>query len=336
MREKMTAKTAILRCMCQLDGPVGATKLTARLVADGILLQPRTVRLYLLQMDREGLTRFVSRRRGRELTTRGRDEAASANIMEKVGFIAAKIDSLGYRMTYRHATGRGSIIANIATISTPYLARALEYMKPVFTRRLGMGTKLAIAREGELLGGLQVPRGTVALGTVCSMTVNGAMLAERIPVTSRFGGLLEMREGKPVRFLELMDYRGTTMDPLEFFINAKMTRVRECARTGSGILGASFREFPTVATEEAQRLIRHMERDGLGGILTMGQPNQPLLNIPVTEGRTGMIVVGGLNPIAALYEAGAQVTIQSLAGLENFESFLPFQTIWDRFPNLWS
>lgn len=310
MREKISAKTAILRCMCHFNGPVGATKLTSRLMTDGVQLQPRTVRLYLLQMDREGLTRFVSRRHGRELTARGRDEAASANIMERIGFIAAKIDSLGYRMTFRHATGQGTIITNIATVSTPYLARALEYMKPVFTRRLGMGTKLAIAREGEIMGGLQVPRGTVALGTICSMTVNGAMLAERIPVTARFGGLLEIREGKPVRFLELMDYRGTTMDPLEFFINARMTRVRECARTGSGIVGASFREFPTVATEEAQRLIRHMERDGLGGILTLGQPNQPLLNIPVTEGRTGMIVVGGLNPIAALREAGAQVTIQ--------------------------
>lgn len=333
MQRRTTAKTAILRSLCHFDGPVGATKLTARLVADGLQLQPRTVRLYLLQMDREGLTRFVSRRRGRELTARGRDEAASASIIERVGFIAAKIDALGYRMTYRHATGCGSIIVNLATIPAPFLARALEYMKPVFTRRLGVGTKLAIAREGEKLGGWQVPRGTVALGTICSMTVNGAMLAERIPVTARFGGLLEIREGKPVRFLELMDYRGTTMDPLEFFINARMTRVRECARTGSGIIGASFREFPTVATEEARRLMRHMERDGLGGLLALGQPNQPLLNIPVTEGRTGMIVVGGLNPVAALHEAGAQVTIQPLAGLQNFEAFLPFQTIWDRFPN---
>jgi repressor of nif and glnA expression len=245
--------------------------------------------------------------------------------------VGAKIDALGYRMNYRLASGHGTIITNIAFITDDFLARALEYMKPVFARHLCMGTKLAVRRAGETLGGLTVPPGMVALGTVCSMTVNGILLAERIPVTSRFGGLLELREDKPVRFLELLEYRGTTIDPLEFFINANMTRVRDCARTGSGIIGASFREIPNVALDEAQRLVRQMEKQGLASVLALGRPNQPLLQIPVAEGRTGMIVVGGMNPFAALREAGAQLQLQSLAGLEDFSSFLPFYVVRDRF-----
>jgi hypothetical protein len=75
-----------------------------------------------------------------------------------------------------------------------------------------------------------------------------------------------------------------------------------------------------------------MERHGLGGILALGQPNQPLMDIPVAEGRCGMIVLGGMNPIAALHEAGAKLTIQSLAGLEDFGSFHPFQTLRNRYP----
>ena len=149
--------------------------------------------------------------------------------------------------------GVGTIITNISTIEKGYLVRALEYMNPVFGKKLGMGTRLAIAREGEQLAGVKVPKGMVMLGTVCSVTVNGIMLSERIPVTSRFGGLLEMRDGKPVRFVELIEYRGTTIDPLEFFINANMTRVRECAKTGSGMIGASFREVPSVALDEVRR-----------------------------------------------------------------------------------
>ena len=333
MHQNSTIRLSILRVLQEMDGPAGAARIAEQLLAEGADFRPRTIRFYLLKMDREGLTRFINRRLGREVTPRGRDELAHANIIEKVGFIAAKIDALGCRMTFRNGDGRGTIIANVTTIPDSYLARAIENMRPVFARHLGMGTKVAVAQEGQMLGGLKVPRGMVALGTVCSMTVNGIMLAERIPVTSRFGGLLEIREGKPVRFLELIEYRGTTIDPLEFFINANMTRVRDCAQTGTGVIGASFREVPSVALDEVHRISRDMERHGLGGIMTIGRPNQPLLNIPVAEGRAGMIVIGGLNPFAAMHEAGAQVTIKSLVGLEDFGVFMPFHTLRDRFPS---
>jgi HTH-type transcriptional regulator, global nitrogen regulator NrpRI len=332
MQQNHTIKQSILRVLQEVEGPAGAARIAKTLLTEGVDLSPRTIRFHLLQMDREGLTKFISRRRGREVTARGRDELAHGNVIEKVGFIAAKIDGLGYRMTFRNGEGRGAIISNVATIPAHYLARAIETMKPVFARRLGMGDRVALAREGQMLGGQCVPRGMVSLGTVCSMTVNGIMLAERISVTARFGGLLEVREGKPVRFLELLEYRGTTMDPLEFFIHAKMTRVRQCAQTGTGVIGASFREVPSVALDDVHRISREMERHGLGGIMTIGRPNQPLLNIPVAEGRAGMIVIAGLNPVAAMVEAGAQVTVRSLVGLEDYSLFMPFQALRDRFP----
>lgn len=333
MKQNAAVKEAILRCMREFDGPVGATRLMDRLESEGFTLQPRTIRFYLLQLDREGLTRFVNRRRGRELTPRARDELAAAHIIDKVGFVAARIESLGYRMTFRCDEGTGTIIANIALIDAGGVGRALEYMRPAFARKLGMGNLLALRREGEMIGTFSVPRGQVALGTVCSMTVNGILLAERIAVTARFGGLLEMREGRPVRFVELLAYSGTTVDPLELFINARMTGVRPCALTGNGIIGASFREIPSIALEKALALLGRMERLGLGGVLAVGRPNKPLLNIPVAEGRTGIVIAGGLNPIATLREAGAQAGIRSLVGLEEFGAFLPFHTVRNRFPN---
>ena len=330
-RQNKGIKLAILKALQEIGEPAGAARITERLLASGSALQPRTIRFYLLQMDREGLTHFVSRRIGRELTPRGRDELAHANIIEKVGFVASKIDALGYRMTFSPGTGKGSIITNIATIARSYLPRALEDMKAVFYRGLSMGTKLVIAQPGETIGGFPVPPNMTALGTVCSVTVNGIMLDEGIPLTSRFGGLIELRDYKPVQFVELIEYTGTTLDPLETFIQADMTRVRDAARSGSGLIGASFREFPSVALDDVMTLKKKSERFGLGGILAIGHPNQPLFDIPVAEGRTGMVVVGGLNPIAALRENGAQVAIQSLAGLEDFDRFKPFQELRDRF-----
>lgn len=327
-------KVAILRALDEIGEPAGAVRICHRLMASGIRAQPRTIRYYLMRLDQEGLTRFVARRRGREITARGREELLHVNVVEKVGFIATRIDELVYQMDFDLEAREGTIIANIATIPAQSLARALEDMKPVIARGFGMGDRIAIARAGEKLGRLTVPDGVVAIATVCSVTVNGILLKQGIPVVSRYGGLLEVREGRPVRFVELIEYRGTTMDPLETFISAGMTRVRESVRTGHGLIGASFREVPSVALDDLARLRRKMQAVGLGGILGVGYPNQPLFDIPVSEGRTGLVVVGGLNPIAAIREAGGVVAIRPLAGLVDFARFEIFEKIRNQFPNI--
>ena len=325
VKKSQKIRLAILKSLQNAGKPAGASFIQKQLLAQGIEIQPRTVRFHLLELDREGLTHFVSRRLGREITPRGSDELAHADIHEKVGFVASKIDALSYRMDLDIEEGCGHIISNVATVRDSFLTRALDDMRPVFTRKLAMGTSVAVAREGETLAGLVVPPGQVAIATICSVTVNGIFLSKGIPVISRFGGLLEIKDGRPVRFLELIDYTGTTMDPMEMFIQARMTRVRECGRSGRGVVGASFREFPSAAIDDVIRLKRKMDQFGMSGIMVIGNPNQPLLDIPVSEGRTGMVIVAGLNPIAALHEVGARITIRSLSGLEDFERFQSHQ-----------
>lgn len=322
-------KLAILKALHESGGTAGAARLARRLAALGYDLQPRTVRHYLLALDGDHLTRLVARRKGRALTPRGLQELARANVVEKVGFVASRIDTLSYQMTYRLRTGQGSLITNVAAVDLQAESDIGRELRPVFERGLGMGNRMAIARPGQSLAGFEVPDRTIAVGTVCSVTLNGVFLGEGIPVVSRYGGLLEMQGGQPFRFVQLIEYSGTTLDPLETFIRAGMTTVRECARTGEGLIGASFREVPAVAIEEVERLRRRLEEEGLGGILLLGRPNRPLLDIPVTEGRAGMVVAGGLNPIAALHEVGVRVTIRSLAGLEDAAIFRPYWEVCD-------
>ncbi|MBU0678441.1 MAG: DUF128 domain-containing protein [Verrucomicrobia bacterium] len=322
-----TSKLAILKVLASETGAAGAARIRDRLLMMGIHLQPRTIRHYLLQLDREGLTHCVSRRSGRVITELGRNELSGSHIIERVGFVAARIDNLSYQMSFDSESNRGSVITNVAFINSAQLSRALESMRLVFARNLAVGNRLAVARPNETLGGMRVPEGRTALGTVCSVTVNGILLSKGIPVTSRFGGLLEIRDGAPVRFVHLVDYRGTTTDPLLIFIKAGMTRVRDCSRLGSGLIGASFREIPSAAAEEVRRLEREIRKCGLRGVLAIGSPSQPLLEIPVTEGHTGMIVTGGLNPIAALHETGSMPEIRPMAALEDFGRYQPIETI---------
>jgi repressor of nif and glnA expression len=323
-------KLAILHALKDSPSSAGAHRLREKLLARGLDLQPRTVRFYLLQLDREGLTSPVSRRAGRVLTERGQQELAEANIIEKVGFVASRIDSLVYRMSYDSRVGTGTIVANVALIAREFLMRAIEDMRPVFARHLGMGNKLAVVREGETFGAATIPPGMVALGTVCSVTANGILLKQGIPVTSRFGGLLHLQDGRPSRLVALIDYAGTTLDPLEAFIRAGMTSVRDYVRTGSGVIGVSFREVPAAAVADVRRIKKEMEQQGLDGILAIGHPNQPLLDVPVGEGRAGVIVKGGLNPIAALREARVEVQFHSLAEVEDIGRFSDYNVIRDR------
>ncbi|MGD0650974.1 MAG: NrpR regulatory domain-containing protein [Verrucomicrobiia bacterium] len=330
-RPNTTAKIAILKALEEIGRPAGAARIQERLLTTGSRLQQRTVRFYLLELDREGLTRCVSRRAGRELTEQGRHELECANIIQKVGFIASRIDSLVYRMTYDPRVGAGTIVSNLALIPKDGLVRALEIMRPVFLHRLGMGTRLAIIEEGETLGATTVPRGQIALGTVCSVTANGILLKQGIPVVSRFGGLIEIQDRRPVRFVAVIEYSGTTLDPLEAFIRAGMTQVRECVRTDSGVIGVSFREVPAAAVAAVRRIKEEMNHQGLDGILAIGTPNQPLFDIPVAEGRAGLIVSGGLNPIAALCEARMEVTFHSLAEVEDIAQFADFNARCQQF-----
>jgi repressor of nif and glnA expression len=317
---------AILRALHEAGRPLGASRLARELEAMGIDMSQRTVRYYLALLDHEGLTRSRGKK-GREITPRGEQELANSFVAEKVGFIAAKVDELAYQMTFQTRRRAGTIILNVSTVPAERVTEALREMALAFEAGLGMGRLACLGRPGEALGRFRVPEGRFAIGTVCSVTLNGILLAAGIPTTSRFGGLLEVVDGQPARFTEMIYYDGSSLDPLEIFISGHMTSVREAARTGHGIIGASFREIPGVAVPRVRKLCARLERIGLGALTTVGKPNRPLLEVPVPEGRAGLVVVGGLNPVAAVEEAGIETHNRALTGLFDFEQLVPFEEL---------
>lgn len=316
----------ILRVLAEADRPLGGTRIAHALNLAGKDMSQRTIRYYLNLTDAEGLTESVGRR-GRQLTARGKAELESAYVVDKVGFVAARADALTYGMNFRLRQGKGSVVVNISTFETARAGHAIEIMRRVYQAGLSMGQRLALAGAGSRLGRLVVQPGEMAVATICSISVNGVLLAEGIPTTNRFGGLLQMRGGKPQRFLQIINYDGTTLDPLEIFIKGQMTSVSQAAATGDGVVGASFREIPTQAAEAARRLGARMERAGLGGILMIGRPGQPLLEVPVPQGRVGMIVLGGLNPMAAVEEVGVPTGNRAMGTLLPFEDLRPFTEV---------
>jgi repressor of nif and glnA expression len=206
----------ILRVLNESDRPLGGVRIANALSLAGREMSQRTIRYYLERTDAEGLTEPAGRR-GRRLTMRGHKELEEAYAVDKVGFVAARVDALIYRMTYRMRQSKGEVVVNLSSVEADRIKEAADIMKSVFDAGLGMGQRLLLAPPGSRVGRNQMGPNEYGVATICSVTVNGVLLAEGIPTTNRFGGLLQMVGSKPVRFTQLIYYDGTTLDPLEIF-----------------------------------------------------------------------------------------------------------------------
>jgi len=180
-----------------------------------------------------------------------------------------------------------------------------------------------IAQAGQELGNLIVPRGMIAIGTVCTVTINGILLRHRITLKSRFGGILQIDNSKPRRFTEIIKYSASSLDPAEIFIKGKMTSVYSATKTGAGKVLASFREIPDICLPEAQEILTRLSQIGLSGAIVIGKPGQSTLQIPVSNGYTGLVVLAGLNPLAAVEENGIDTQNMSLSTPMDFNRLMP-------------
>lgn len=155
------------------------------------------------------------------------------------------------------------------------------------------------------------------------MRCNGILLHHRIPLKSRFGGILQIDNSKPRRFTEIIEYSGSSLDPAEIFIKGKMTSVLDAARVGGGKVLAGFREVPVACLPEAEDILNRLDQIGISGTIIVGEPNQPTLQIPVSSGYAGLVILAGLNPLAAVEETSIDTRNISLSMMMDFQKLVP-------------
>ncbi len=326
MDKKERNRTAILNALRKSTSPASSAHLGRLLAVAGHNLSERTIRLYLNELDKEGLTESRGKR-GRVITGKGLAELHAAQTLERVGYLSAKIDRMTYAMDFDLARRTGQVVVNTSLVNPRHLAACMDDVCKVFAKGYAMGNRLALLAPGEAVGDSVVPSDKVGFCTVCSITLNGVLLKHGIPTLSRFGGLLQLRARRPTRFVEMIDYDGTSIDPLEVFIRGRMTNYMGAIRDGNGLIGASFRETPEDARDLVLRLGDRLSAVGLGAFMEIGLPSQAVLEIPVSPGRIGMVVIGGLNPIAILEEVGHRVRSRALAGLLDYARLFHFEEL---------
>lgn len=317
---------AILKVLSESSEPLGSTVIARALESHGVHLSERTVRYHLKITDERGFTEPRGRD-GRVLTPDGLAELRSALVPDQVGFVIERIELLAFQTTFDPFRRTGQVPVNASLFPKDRFGEALAAMRPAFDAGLCVSELVTVASPGEKLGDLVVPEGMIGFATVCSAVANGVLLKAGVPTDSRFGGVLEMRKSRPRRFLAIITYAGSSLDPSEAYIRARMTRVRDAATTGNGRILANFREIPAAARPLVKNTTTELKQAGIHGILLMGEASEPVCQIPVGLNKVGMVLLGGLNPVAAAEEAGIQAENFSESGTLDFQRLVNFREL---------
>ncbi len=308
----------ILRILYENHNPIGARLIADRMNERGYPIGERGVRYHLRILDERGLTQRKGYD-GRVITELGINELNNALVGDRLGFIISRIEKLIYDTTFDLRTGQGNVIINTSIIDKNDIEKTMDIVRHVVYSDYPVSPYIKLIEEGTITSDIRIPEGKIGLATMCSITIDGILMKSGIPVNTRYGGILEVKDRKPVSFEDIIVYNGTTVDPMRIFISKKMTRVLDAVDKGSGKLLANLREIPASALSEARIILESVMQSGIGGIAGIGEPGSPVFEAPVDNGKVGIAVYAGVNAVAAVEESGIQVNTFPISTIVDFK-----------------
>jgi repressor of nif and glnA expression len=230
-------------------------------------------------------------------------------------FVNHSIDDYAMQVTYNPATNEGRLVYNLSFIKNEDLEFSIGILKDAYKTGLAASGLVKFLPSKERIGDLLVPEGQTAICTVCSVTFDGLLIRRGIPINPIGGGVVQIENRTPIRFIHMILYEHTTIDPLQVLNSQRLTSVTSMMRTGSGHILANIREFHMEAEPRVGEVLDELSDSSFIGILEVGMPNVPLLGVPVTPQFIALACVGGTNPLAAIKEGGRYVQTNAMKGL---------------------
>jgi repressor of nif and glnA expression len=230
-------------------------------------------------------------------------------------FINNRIEDLAMEVSYDPIENTGKIIFNLSLIPKENLERAISLFRNAYRAGLSVSDKVRFFNEGARLEGLTIPPGFAGICTMCTITLDGILLRQGVPIHPVGGGLVEIVDRVPRRFTHMILYEASTVDPLEVLVAQDLTSILMVMKEGSGTILGNLRECHMEAESLVMGLLDNLSSVGFTGILEVGAPNIPILEVPVSPQNFGVAMVGGTNPMAALKEEGIPVVTKALKGV---------------------
>jgi len=307
----------ILRVIESADKPVGARAISDSLCNRGYELGERAVRYNLKILDELGFTKKRGYS-GRMLTPLGMRELNDALVDDRIGFVNTRIEEYMFKTSFDPVTKTGDVIANTSIIDKADVERVSEIIGRTFDAGYAISRRVLILEEGAGLFAQEIPAGCVGIATLCSITLDGMLMKGGIPVDTSFAGMVDVRDGKPAEFTDLIAYAGSSLDPMRVFMARRVTRVVDAVERGSGKILANVREIPVAAAELAVSLLEQSRDAGLGGLIELGGQGEPLLGCPIGSGKIGIAFCAGVNGAVAAEEMGIRIKTIPISALVDY------------------
>ena len=300
----------LLRILAESHEPLGAKRLSEKMAERGFVLSDRAVQYYLQYLDEVGFTRKVGNR-GRVLTRAGTAESERALVDERIGFIISRLEQLAFQTDFDPATGRGSVVYNLSFVREEDLGGVTAAFDEVAVAGYGFLNTYHLLDADP-----RIPEGHVGIMTPCSVTLDGVLQKLGIPARLEYAGRIAIDGNASPEFLDLIGYRGTSVDPLHLFISAGLTSINRLVTTRAGVALANVREVPAAAEDRVAAAIGLMRECGFifpagGGV---GE-----FNLPKNLYRLPVVAFSGMNMVGNAIEKGYAVRTDIGAGSIPFE-----------------
>jgi repressor of nif and glnA expression len=225
---------------------------------------------------------------------------------ERIGFIISRLERLAFRSTFDPESGTGDVAYNLSLVPEEEVAGVVRSFEKVSRAGYGFFPSVKVLDRDP-----RVPEGQAGILSLCSITLDGVLLRAGIPVFVAYGGRVAFEGGGVKGFLDLIGYRGTTVDPLQAFISAGLTSIREVVETGTGVAVANVREVPVPAAERVREILRKMEGWGFTAPAAMGSQ---VLNLACSQHHISIVSYSGMNMVGHCTEEGFHIRTEIGAG----------------------